>query len=117
MGESPDIFANRTVTEDQYLIARRHLLEMPWVGLTEYMTQSVKQLKVFLGVTPGSGIRRENVNRKKPSKKEEQRVIDKLIEHNRYDIDLWDLGYVMYLQQQLVIKYAWGIDLNDEKLM
>ena len=86
-------------------------MEMPWVGLTEYLTQSVEQLKVLWGIESNQGDRKENVNGKKPKKEIGQKVIDKIIKFNGYDLALWDLAYVLYLQQSLVIKYAWHVDI------
>ena len=43
----------------------------------------------------------------------EQRIIDKIIEFNQYDLALYDLGKVLFLQQELVVKYAWRVDIND----
>ena len=109
--QSPNVFKGMKVTVDQYKIARRHLMEMPWVGLTEYMTESVEQLKVFWGIRSKEGDRKENVNHSKPKKPISQNIKDKIVKFNRYDLALWDLGYVLYLQQQLVIKYAWRVDI------
>ena len=109
--QSPDIFKGKRVSFEQYMIARRHLLEMGWVGLTEYMAQSVEQLKIFWHTGRKHGSRKDNVNKRKP-KQQDQRTLDKIKEFNKYDIMLWDLGYVLYLQQEIVVKYAFDADIE-----
>ena len=106
------MFNEWSVTMAQYKIARRHLLEMPWVGLTEYLTESVEQLKIFWRERTHQGDKHENVNKKKPKKEIGQRILDQIAKFNEYDLALWDIGYCMYLQQEIAIKYAWDVDID-----
>merc|ERR1712062_150889 len=99
---SPDIFIGMNVSYDQYKIARNHLLNMPWVGLTEYMTESVEQLKVFWN--SGGKYKKNNVNGAKPKGEMAHKDMEKVREYNQYDIELWDIGYVLFLQQKLIVK-------------
>eukprot|EP00486_Rosalina_sp_Unknown_P014372 CAMPEP_0201595850 /NCGR_PEP_ID=MMETSP0190_2-20130828/192723_1 /ASSEMBLY_ACC=CAM_ASM_000263 /TAXON_ID=37353 /ORGANISM="Rosalina sp." /LENGTH=585 /DNA_ID=CAMNT_0048055985 /DNA_START=19 /DNA_END=1776 /DNA_ORIENTATION=+ len=105
--ESPDMFNNLQVTFEQYKIARLHLLEMGWVGLTEHLGESLDQIKILWGKGKRGGAH-ANVNRRKPKKPLEQKIIDKIIKYNKYDMLLWELGYVLYLQQKIVVKYVFG---------
>lgn len=105
---SPDMFDEWTVTLEQYKIARRHLMEMPWVGLTEHMTESVDQMKVLWDID-GTSKRTDNVNwnvnNAKPKMPILKRTRDRIARYNQFDSALYELGYVLFLQQKVVVEY------------
>eukprot|EP01083_Nonionella_stella_P087772 244312_1 len=113
--QSPDIFKGMRITEDQYKIARNHLLWMGFVGLQEHLSESVEQFKIFWQTTTSVGSQKKNVHQRGSKRDVPQDVMDKIKKYNKYDTALWDLAYVMFLQQRIVVKYGYGTDLGKAK--
>eukprot|EP01083_Nonionella_stella_P087771 244310_1 len=113
--QSPDMFKGMRITEDQYKIARNHLLWMGFVGLQEHLSESVEQFKIFWQTTTSVGSQKKNVHQRGSKRDVPQDVMDKIKKYNKYDTALWDLAYVMFLQQRIVVKYGYGTDLGKAK--
>lgn len=97
---------NWIITWDHYLMARRNLIGMGWVGVFERLTESVDQLKHFWGIQNKIRMPIKNRNKRKPKDPLTQEEIDKIIAFNMGDAWLHELALVLFQQQELVIKYS-----------
>ncbi|ETO11381.1 hypothetical protein RFI_25995 [Reticulomyxa filosa] len=122
-----DIVREHLLTYKHFLLARHHLLQMSWVGLTETFDQSIRQLTVFWGLCSDMIPRKVNANvdkwyiqqkdnivsadESKHNEKEQlteksklatKEELQDIAKHNIYDIQLYALAKVLYLQQDLV---------------
>ena len=98
------------VRKEHFLLARKNLLEMGWVGIFEKFGQSVKQLKMLYGESYMSNTninRKDNANNRKPKQPLTNDEIKIILEYNHWDKWLYDLGNVLYDQQALVLKYLY----------
>ena len=101
------------VKNEHYLIARKNLLKMGWVGIFENFRQSAKQIQIYFGkkyITSYSKSYLENLNKNqhKPKTdltKQEIKIVEK---YNQFDKLLYDIGLVLFQQQHIVAKYKFG---------
>ena len=93
------------VTWDHYLMARRNLIGMGWVGVFERLQESVDQLTHFWGMER-TKLRVKNRNGRKPEGALSQEEIDKIIAFNMGDVFLHELALVLFQQQELALKYV-----------
>ena len=101
-GEYPR--ADWIVTREHYELARWNLMQMGWVGLFDRLSESVKQLKYFWNLQRTS-LSMRNKNKRKPQKSLTKKEKERILEYNQPDLWLYELGVVLFEQQQLVIKY------------
>ncbi|ETO16839.1 hypothetical protein RFI_20501 [Reticulomyxa filosa] len=122
-----DIVRSHLLMYEHFLLARHHLLQMSWIGLTETFDESMDQLSVLWGLCSNMGGGRINANTNKwyvkqqhnkdsngndsasasdPKKRTEfvtAQELQDIAKYNVYDVHLYQLSKVLYLQQELVI--------------
>ena len=93
------------VTWDHYVMARRNLMRMGWVGVFEKLQESMDQLRYFWGMKR-TKMALENKNKRKPKNPLTQEEIDKILAFNMGDVWLSELAVVLFQQQEVAIKYV-----------
>ena len=97
------------VKNEHYLIARKNLLEMRWIGIFEKFQQSIKQIEIFFDKFQTKYFLKQlNINKQKPQTKLTQKEIQIVKKYNQFDQMLYDLGLVLFRQQEIVAKYVFG---------
>ncbi|ETO06439.1 hypothetical protein RFI_30953 [Reticulomyxa filosa] len=102
------------VSKTQFLIGRKNLLMMGFVGITERYEESLAQMSHLLNNLYNLRFhppkhKKINENRKKPKEKPSKQVIDVILKYNHWDMLLYQLGLVLFEQQRIVIKYLFTL--------
>ena len=115
INDTSNLYKNINITKKQFEIAINHLIKFGWIGLTQHISESVEQLKIFWNLSTNVSIWKKNVGKKKSVKQRKQnmkeianknkKLIEKIKEYNKYDMKLYQLGYLLFLQQKIVLKY------------
>lgn len=101
---------NFEVTEKHYEIARLNTINMGWVGVYDQLEESLKQLQHFWGM------RDDGFNFTNDERNEERVLSDKevknILKDNYFDLQLYNIGKVLFEQQQIVLKYSKSVYMN-----
>ena len=101
------------VKKKHYKAARHNLLQMGWIGIFEHFQESVKQIQIYFGknyiASVSFFLEKLNQNKRKPNIILTKDEIDIILKYNQFDMLLYDLGLVLYKQQQIVAKYKFGV--------